>query len=250
MRSTLLAALGLAAYLVFLAVLVPASFVASRLEAQAPGALEIIEPAGTLWRGQARVRLTPAGGAPVELEHVEWQLVPRALAAGRLAFALKASGAGVDATLEAARGVSKWEVRELSARGSAATLSAAFPLLAAWRPEGAFALRAPALSWDGRELLGEARLEWQGAALALSPVRPLGTYRLEVRSEGGPAKLVVSTLDGPLKVAGLGTLSLPSNLAFSGEARAEGEAMKSLEPLLNLLGPRRADGARSLEWRH
>ena len=62
-------------------------------------------------------------------------------------------------------------------------------------------------------------------------------------------ELKVTTLEGPLRITGQGTLASPARLAFSGEARAEGDAAKALEPLLDLLGARRPDGARALEWR-
>jgi len=52
-----------------------------------------------------------------------------------------------------------------------------------------------------------------------------------------------------LRLSGKGTISPPGRLAFSGEARADAQAAKELEPLLLLLGPARADGARALEWR-
>ena len=38
-------------------------------------------------------------------------------------------------------------------------------------------------------------------------------------------------------------------MTFSGEARGEGANAAALEPLLNLMGPRRPDGARSIEVR-
>jgi hypothetical protein len=61
--------------------------------------------------------------------------------------------------------------------------------------------------------------------------------------------LTVTTLEGPLRVTGHGTFSPPSRASFSGEARSEGDAARSLDALLDLMGPRRADGARSLELR-
>jgi len=110
-------------------------------------------------------------------------------------------------------------------------------------------LEAPALAWDGRTARGAARAEWRDAGIALTDVRPLGSYRIEARGEGGPLQLAVTTLEGPLTVTGRGTFAPPAALAFSGEARAEGPGAAALEPLLNLLGPRRADGARTIDWR-
>jgi hypothetical protein len=61
-------------------------------------------------------------------------------------------------------------------------------------------------------------------------------------------KVNLATLEGPLRLTGEGTLTPQGRLAFAGEARGEGAAAQSLEPLLDLMGPRRADGARALRW--
>ena len=42
---------------------------------------------------------------------------------------------------------------------------------------------------------------------------------------------------------------MPGAITFSGEARGQGANAAALEPLLNLMGPRRPDGARSIEVR-
>jgi len=52
-----------------------------------------------------------------------------------------------------------------------------------------------------------------------------------------------------LKVSGQGTFTPPSKLSVSGEARGEGPNAKQLDALLDLMGPRRPDGARALEIR-
>ena len=157
--------------------------------------------------------------------------------------------AGFESRGELARSFSLWEARDVSIEGQAAGAASFMPLIAHWRPEGALAAKAALLSWNDREMYGEARLEWRAAAVALSEVRPLGSYRVELRGEGARAQVAVSTLDGPLEVSGKGTITPPSRLAFSGEARAQGPAAASLQPLLDLMGPRRADGARTLQWR-
>ena len=245
MRSAALAALGIAAYAVVLAATVPARFVAARIAG--PGAVEISDAQGTLWNGRARA-IVAGGGATAVLETVRWRFLPARIAAGRLAFALDASGPGLEGHGELERGLGAYGARDVHARADAAALAAFVPLAAGWRPEGAVTLAAPALAWDGREAHGEARLEWRDAALAIAAVRPLGSYRLEARAEGGPARIALTTLDGPLRLAGTGTFAPPGALAFAGEARAEGPSASALEPLLNLFGPRRADGARTLEW--
>ncbi|HSJ99490.1 MAG TPA: type II secretion system protein N, partial [Myxococcota bacterium] len=149
---------------------------------------------------------------------------------------------------EAARSFTRWELNRLEARAGAAAVVAALPWIGAWRPEGTLAASSPQLASDGRDLHGEARVEWRQAAVALSQVRPLGSYRADIRAHGPGAKIDVATLDGPLRLSGEGTLTLPARLEFAGEARAEGPNAAALAPLLDLLGPRRADGARALKW--
>jgi general secretion pathway protein N len=245
MRASTIAVPGIAAYVVFLAAMVPARFVAERVSV--PGEVEISEASGTLWDGAARATIA-TGAAPLAIDRVRWHFLPARLASARLAFALDASGGGLDAHAEIDRGFGALAARDLRARADAAALAAIFPLAGTWRPEGAVTLAAPAIAWDGRDVRGEAALEWRDAALAIAAVRPLGSYRIEARAEGGPARLSVSTLEGPLRIAGSGTFAPPAALAFAGEARGEGPSAAALEPLLDLFGPRRADGARNLEW--
>lgn len=248
MRPLTLAVFGAAAYAVFLIALMPASYVAAKLESSTRGALQVHEASGTLWSGRGRATIaTPAG--PLAIEELGWRFLPARVMAGRIAFALEGRSAGFESRAEVARSPSAWEARDVSVSGQASGAASFMPLIAHWRPEGSLAATAALVSWNEREVRGDARLEWRSAAVALSEVRPLGTYRAEVRGDGAHARVTLTTLDGPLKLSGQGTLAPPSSLAFSGEARAEGTAAAGLQPLLDLMGPRRADGSRALEWR-
>lgn len=243
MRARTIALLALGAYLVFLVATVPARWALAH--AAPPPGLALSDVDGTVWNGTATLVTQP--GAPIA--DVRWHFLPSRLASARIAFDIDANGAALQGHGEVARGIGGIEAHGVKARGDAAALCALMPLAAAWRPEGRFTLDAPALAWDGRTARGAARVEWRDASLAISDVRPLGSYRVEVRADGGPARFDVSTLDGALRIAGHGTFAPPDALAFSGEARAEGNSAAALEPLLNLLGPRRADGARAIDWR-
>lgn len=248
MRPLTLAALGAAAYAVFLVALMPASYVAARLEASTGGGVQVHEAAGSIWSGHGRATLaTPAG--PLAVEHVEWRFLPARLLAGRLAFSVTGRSSGLETRAELARSLSMWEARDVAIEGLAVGAASFMPLVAHWRPEGRLAAKAPLLAWNDREMRGEARLEWRAAAVALSDVKPLGTYRVDLRGDGGQARVTLSTIDGPLVLAGHGTITPPARLAFSGEARAQGPQAASLQPLLDLMGPRRADGSRTLQWR-
>ena len=244
MRARTIAVLGIAAYLVFAVATIPARFVTQRVAV--PGTLEFSDAQGTLWNGSARASL----GATLPIETLRWRFLPVRLVSGRLAFAVDAGGRGIEAHGQVERGLGGIVARDLRARADAAALAPVMPLAAAWQPQGTLSAVVPAVAWDGRGLRGSAQLEWRDASLAASDVRPLGSYRVDARAEGGPAQITLATLDGPLRLAGTGSFAPPASLAFTGEARAQGASASALEPLLNLLGPRRADGARTLEWRY
>jgi len=248
MRPLTLAALAAAAYAVFLVALMPASYVASRLEASTRGGVQVHEARGSIWSGSGRATVaTPAG--PLALEDLEWRFLPARLVAGRFAFAVTGRSAGFASRAELSRSLSLWEARDVAIEGQASGAASFMPLIAHWRPEGKLAAKAALIGWSDREMHGEARLEWHAAAVALSEVRPLGSYRVELRGDGARARVALSTIEGPLEISGQGTITPPTRLAFSGEARARGPAAASLQPLLDLMGPRRADGSRSLQWR-
>jgi general secretion pathway protein N len=247
MRAAALAALGVAAYAAFLVGTVPARVVAPRIEAATGGRVALHDAEGTAWDGSARAVIATPGGR-LALDRLEWRFKPARLLAARVAFDVSASAPTLIATLEAARSPTRWEFAGVDAAAGAEALIAAVPWISAWRPEGRVALTSPALATDGTDLHGEARIEWRGAAVGLSEVNPLGTYRVDVAGRGPLADLVLATVDGPLRLSGKGTLTLPTRLEFSGEARAQGANAAALEPLMNLLGPRRPDGARALRW--
>jgi general secretion pathway protein N len=236
--------LGIAAYAVFLVATLPASVALTAAQRAQPGRFDVLESRGSAWNGSAKVAV-----GTTTIERLQWRWKPARLIAGRLAFDITASAPGIEARYEGARSFTRWEVRDVNAKGSAQAMSLLLPLTAAWRPEGQLTLASPLLESDGRELRGDVSLEWRGAAVALSDVRPLGSYRADIALEGPGARFRVATLQGPLTVTGQGTLAAPGRIAFTGEARPEPTSAAALEPLLKLLGPARADGARAIEWR-
>ena len=240
-RTRALAVLGAAAYAAFMVALLPARFVVARL-ALPPG-IAVQEVDGTVWNGRARVAWS---AAPAVTVRWHWRALP--LFAARLAYDLEADGAGVQARTRLARGLTRWTLENAELRGDASAAAAFLPLLAPWQPGGRIELIAPRLAWDGREVTGSADVRWTDAALALAPVRPLGTYTVHLEGTGGPARVRISTAQGALRIAGDGTLEGLDRIAFTGEARAEGPNAASLNSLLDLFGPARPDGARAIRW--
>ena len=249
MRAWRWALFGLAAYAAFLVALIPASFIAARVAEATAGRVAIANASGTLWRGRASASLAPATGPALALDTLEWRFLPSRLASGRLGYAVRFASPALAGTLELARGFTDWEKRDINARAEAGMVAKLLPIAPTWQPGGTFMLTAPRLTWDGRELAGDALIEWHDAATSLSELHPLGSYRAVVQGMGGPAKIAVSTISGPLQVIGQGALDFPTRASFSGEARAQGASAAALEPLLALMGARRPDGAYAIDWR-
>jgi hypothetical protein len=246
LRRLALIVFGIVAFAAFLFATVPASFVVASFH-RVEG-VQLSDVRGTFWKGAARARLLLPGGA-IEVEELSWRFAPGRLLAGRVAFDVAARDPRLDAQVQLGRGFGGLEARDLQANGDAAVVGAFLPLLATWRPQGRVTLAAPLLTWDERELRGSARAEWRSAVLSFPDPRALGTYVIEMRGDGGPAKVTLATLEGLLRLTAEGTYAPPARLTLHGEARAQPAATDTLEPLLNLLGPRRADGARSFDWR-
>lgn len=247
MRTLPLVVLGVVAYAIFLVATVPADFVAAQIDTRARDRIRLHDARGTAWHGAARADVAVPGGW-LALDDLAWRLQPAQLLQGRIAFAVDARAPGLTAQGSIARGASSWHAAG-QANGNAALAAAVVPLLSAFHPEGRIALRTDGLDWNEREARGEVQADWSDAAFALAQVRPLGAYRAVLRAEGASGKLSVATLDGPLRVTGQGDIVFPSSITFNGEARAQGPAAPALEPLLDLMGPRRPDGARTLTWR-
>jgi general secretion pathway protein N len=244
----LVASIGIPAYAVFMALAAPASFIASRASQETQGRVRFSETEGTLWKGSMRAHVDAPAGA-VEIDRIAWRLVPAKLVEGRVAFDVEMDSQNARAKAQVLRGWSEWEARGAAARIAAPVIAALVPLAAAWRPEGAVNVTADHVRWNEREMHGPVTIEWLDAAVSLSNVKPLGAYRLVANGAGEVVPLAISTLSGPLMLSGKGEARIPGGVTFSGEARAEGSESPQLEPLLNLMGPKRPDGARAIEIR-
>jgi general secretion pathway protein N len=114
------------------------------------------------------------------------------------------------------------------------------------QPEGQMQLRTQGLSWQVQaghaQLQGLAELQLQQLSTRLSTLRPLGSYRLQLRG-GDTMAITLDTLEGSLQLQGNGQW-LNQRLRFQGEASAAPEFEAALSNLLNILGQRR--GAKSI----
>lgn len=227
----------------------PASWMAQAVQAATEGQVQLQEPRGTVWNGSARLVLT--GGADSHDQaalptRLQWQLHPQWTGARISLLSDCCTAAPMTAQLHAGLG-------GVSALVDDGQLRLPAELLAGLgTPWNTMALQGQLrLSTTGLQLhyragslhnQGLTRLEALAVSSRLSPLRPLGSYRLDLDG-GDNTRLTLSTLSGALQLSGQGQW-VGSRLHFTGEASASPEREAALSNLLNILG--RRQGARSI----
>ena len=239
----------------FLALLVwaPARWLAWGVAQASQGQVQWLNPRGTVWQGSAQLLLSGGAGSrqPQALPgRLHWRLSPTwtGLRLGWRADCCMTETASVQAALG-------WNTLQLQASDHRSNWPAELltGLGAPWntlQAEGQLQLRTEALQlhWaQGRlQMQGLLELNLQGMSSRLSPVKPMGSYRVALTGtlEGTPTPgLALSTLQGPLLLSGQGQW-VGQRLRFTGEARAAEGHEPAFDNLLNILG--RRQGARSL----
>jgi general secretion pathway protein N len=235
MTRALFALLLLLAVLATLAIRAPAAWIADALAAHTP--LRLVDPRGSVWQGSAQLGISNGRQTTLLPGRVAWTMA--GLRSGRLWARL--SHDWLTAPVELGVDPRSVAVAKGSARLPAAALAAGGAPFNTLRPGGLLELAwTDAVLERGGALTGELQVDWRDAKSALSPVVPLGTYRLRVAGRGGPASLELRTLSGPLEMRGNGRIE-GSHVKFSGVAAAERDMRPALDGLLGLLGVRSGD---------
>lgn len=230
-----------------LLVFAPARWLADGVNAASRGRVQLRDAQGTVWRGHAQWVLTSGAGGQDALalpERVHWQVFVKPNAS--LWLQLQVAGStpepiglawtprwsGTTVRLTSAHSV--WPAQWLAGLG------------APWNTmglTGQMHLRLHQLqwSWQGQQgvLSGQAELECQDMASALSTVQPLGSYTLQWQGGDKPT-LQLRTVQGKLRLQGTGSWG-PQGFRFEGLARSESENDSALRNLLGVLGQRRGN---------
>lgn len=208
------------------------------------GRLQLIDPTGTLWSGSARLLLLAGPGSR---DH--------ALLPGRIQWRLQWAGGALQAQVHALCCMSEPMKWKLGLEGGTLSLSLAdhrsvwpaAPLsglgtpLNTLRPDGSIHLQTQDLRWTGR-WEGRASTEIRHLVSALSPLKPMGSYRIDFLGGAEPS-LELSTLEGALQLQGRGRWQA-GRLRFEGLASASPGSEDRLETVLNIIG--RRQGRQSL----
>jgi general secretion pathway protein N len=242
---------GLLATVVTALILAPAQWANRAVRAASSGHVELAEATGTIWNGSATVVLTSGGpgeGARASLpDTLSWHLSPWPLVFGTVDLTLRHPSA-----LAAPLHVNAYVNGRLQLGAATVRLPAAIlmGLGAPWntvRPGGLISLRTEGFELARGQCHGSLTAEWEYASSALTPVSPIGHYRLQTSGEYPGTRLQLQTISGPLELEGSGTIVGGPHLRFEGIARAQATADQAtktqLTGLISLLGRREGDAA-------
>jgi general secretion pathway protein N len=251
LRTAAVLAVALAAAVAVLLTMAPAALLAGAARTWSQGHLELSEPAGTLWNGDAQVLLAAGDGGAQERMAVagrtSWHISPWRLLTGTLDLGLNSPGA-----LEGPLTIRVDRSGNATIESGRLHLPAALlvALGAPWntiRPGGELELEWDTLHVAAGQLHGPLRAQWTGASSSLSPVVPFGHYRLRADGVFDGAQVVLETVAGPMEMSGNGTIANGGQLHFRGAARVQpgtdAAVATQLAGLISLLGRRDGDGA-------
>jgi general secretion pathway protein N len=247
LRLLLLVAALLAGALVAVVATLPVRHLDPLVESLSYGRVRLVDAQGSWWRGQARVVLLD-GSPQARVERglalpaaLGWEIRLGRLLLGELAGVLKLPGHESPVAFEIrADGWSVGPGRVALARIDLSALGSPWNTI---RPSASPVLGWEAVAWRRGQAApsGRVTLELREVASAMTPVRPLGDYRVEIRAADAGAVVELTTQSGSLRLAGAGRWDPRSGLRMQAEAWGEGEDHARLQPLLALIGQRQGE---------
>lgn len=208
--------------------------------------VRLVYPSGTLWNGSAILGISDGRATRVLPGRVKWHMRWSELMHGRVGLAFRHRSAEDEIKvsydgrmIQLGAGAVMWPAATLE------ILGAPFNTVS---PGGTLRIRwdESRLSNDGFE--GSVQIDWDSAQSALSPVVPLGDFRVVLTAKAGQGDLKLTTLRGPLLLEGRGRMQA-GQIKFSGTADAEPEMRSNLNGLIGVLGPRSGQKA-LLNWEY
>ncbi len=232
------------------AIVAPAGVADWMLARSTQGRLRLVDATGTVWNGQARLLMaevvSSAEDAPERAldgvmlpGRVSWTLSALPLVIGMIDGTLKVEGMAQPIRLNGTFNELQLGNAALDLpRIDLARLGSPWNTL---RPSAILGLRWEGLTVRRGTFEGKLFVDLRDVGSAMTPVRPLGSYRIEVNGQGRRADLAIRTLVGPLLLTGNGTWDTSGGLRFTAEASAEQNEQARLQSFLALLGRREAD---------
>lgn len=226
---------------------VPAGYAAAALSDATQERLRLVQTHGTVWSGGGQPVLRSGGQTEAvreaALPPIQWRVVDIGLWPLHVRLAVSGSPA-LSQSFEIDLGLQSVQLTPGKIELAADLLAAAGAPLNTVKPGGRLILAWDTLSWQRSEgFQGKANLDWIGARSAISPIAPLGDYRIVAVGEADAMAFTLSSVRGPLLLSGQGRWSWRAGLSFQGLAQADAAKRAELKPLIGLLGRSTPDGA-------
>jgi general secretion pathway protein N len=226
---------------VTLAVMLPAAWIVPQFAKSTDGHVNLVDPAGSLWKGSATLMLATGGGAGAAdgatllPGRIEWHTAFWPLFTGHVRMEMRQTDSMPDPVFVDA-GFSGSTVSPGAIAVPASLLSGLGAPFNTLNMEGNVRLIWTEWRMLGHNTYGQVIVTLDDMASSVSRVKPLGSYRVVFQAEGQAGTInLTTTSSGPLLLSGQGTVSKTSS-AFNGAATATPEARENLAGLLNLLG--------------
>lgn len=214
-RALLYCVVGLSAYVLTLLAILPATWLSAGLERASGDRLSMRDPAGTVWRGNARLVGRSSHGVWVDLGQLHWSTYASQLVVGRLAMQIGV-GAKPDAHVEMTLGSVTVQGLDVELPGN--LLASVAPAADTVQPEGRIRIRSDRFRMDSTSLFGTAEVEWRDLHVRRPVPLDLGSHAAELRGSGKSIDIDLRSISGPLKVSGTGSWSAEQGLSVSGRA--------------------------------
>ncbi|WP_455203563.1 type II secretion system protein N [Kaarinaea lacus] len=241
MKTVRYVLLGLACYLAFLIVTLPANAVygywKNWLGAEVPLVLEGID--GSIWSGSAAQALI----SDQKVQKLKWQFRPIKLLMGKAELAL-------DFSLQ--EGYGKGNLgKSLFGGIYLHDVEAWLPMMEfltffnmqSLKPGGALAINLNELQIQDRTIASAiGSLVWQDAEVTILKPMPLGSLQVELQPDDDGIKGVLSDQGGPLQAEGLFTLNSEGKYDFNAALAVRDSQQKDLQNAIRSLGRSDRDG--------
>ncbi|MBU1215319.1 MAG: type II secretion system protein N [Gammaproteobacteria bacterium] len=238
-RRLALTLLFSAVFIAALLALAPSTLMGHVVERASGGQLMLARTQGSLWQGSGILLFQNSSGIR-SLGVYHWHLQP-----WRAAMQLQA-GTYEPMSLQYRPLLARLDIEHLRLDLPAALLEVAAPQLHPYRLQGALQAHAGHLQLDARGLLGQITVDWLNAASGLSPIAPLGDYRIVLQGDGQKLAANLSTQGGKLQMQARGQLDPSKGVQISGTAQAAAGAEDELNELLHYIGPETRPGIYTL----
>jgi general secretion pathway protein N len=246
-RSFIYTGAGLASFLLFLLVNIPASALTGLLDSRLPENIRISGVDGTFWNGSVHsVNINR-----LQFSAVQWDLNPLGLLMGQLSIRVKARVAGGDVNIDTTISLSGTiTMRDLEATGSIMPIAAGFNFPVTG---GRYRVQISELSIvDGwpTSFIGSIRVDDVPLNMMGNSSGPKGSYAVEFDAETVPedGRLIGTVSDdgGLVEVGGNLVLTPPNNYELQAKLKARRGAPADITSALLLAGPADSDGRREI----